>query len=34
LARKYVERMRQEEMEFLGMVQRPKTAAEKKNDPI
>jgi predicted phosphohydrolase len=34
LSRKYVERIRQEEMEFLGMVKRPKTAQERQNDPV
>jgi hypothetical protein len=29
LARKHIERMRQEEMEFLGMCRRPKTAVER-----
>ena len=34
LARKEIEDMRQEEMIFLGMVRRPKTAAEVMRDPI
>lgn len=34
LARKTIEKMRQEEMIFLGMQRRPKTEEEKKNDPI
>lgn len=34
LARKYVEKLRSEEMYFLGMQRRPKTAAEQRNDPI
>lgn len=34
LARKEVEKMRQEEMEFLGMCRRKKTAEEERNDPI
>ena len=34
LARKEIEEMRQEEMIFLGMVRRPKTAQERLEDPI
>lgn len=34
LARKTIEKMRQEEMIFLGMERKPKTEEEKKNDPI
>ena len=34
LARKQVEKMRMDEMEFLGMLPRTKTAEEKLNDPI
>ena len=34
LARKTIEKMRQEEMIFLGMTRKPKTEDEKKNDPI
>jgi hypothetical protein len=34
LARKGVERMRTEEMEFLGMSRKRKTKEEIKNDPI
>jgi hypothetical protein len=34
LARKYVERMRDEEMEFLGMCPRKKTTNEMLNDPM
>ena len=34
LARKTIEKMRQEEMIFLGMQRKPKTEEEKKNDPI
>ncbi len=34
LARKQIEKMRQEEMIFLGMQRKPKTEEEKKNDPI
>lgn len=34
IARKQVEIMRHEEMIFLGMIRRPKTAAEIANDPI
>lgn len=34
LARKNVERLRNEEMEFLGMSRKKKTPEEEKNDPI
>jgi IQ and AAA domain-containing protein len=34
VARKTIEKMRQEEMIFLGMQRKPKTEEEKKNDPI
>ena len=34
LARKYVDKLRVEEMEFLGMVRRKKTPEEELNDPI
>ena len=34
LARKEIEEMRQEEMIFLGMVRRPKTVQEQREDPI
>tara|TARA_B110000285_G_scaffold205371_1_gene243071 strand:+ start:981 stop:1181 length:201 start_codon:yes stop_codon:yes gene_type:complete len=34
LARKYVERLRSEEMEFLGMQRKKKTIEEERNDPI
>ena len=34
LARKTIEKMRQEEMIFLGMQRKPKTEEEKKHDPI
>ena len=34
LARKNIERMRVEEMEFLGMSRKKKTDEEQKNDPI
>jgi hypothetical protein len=34
LARKEVEKMRQEEMVFLGMARKPKTKEEMLNDPI
>jgi hypothetical protein len=34
LARKQVEKMRIEEMEFLGMSRKKKTAEEELNDPI
>ena len=34
LARKYVEGLRQEEMEFLGMTRKKKTPEEELNDPI
>ena len=34
LARKYVNRMRKEEMEFLGMITRSKSVAELRHDPI
>ena len=34
LARKHVDRMRDEEMEFLGMTKKKKTAEEIRNDPI
>ena len=34
LARKYVERLRCEEMEFLGMVKKQKTPDEERSDPI
>jgi hypothetical protein len=34
LARKNVERMRTEEMEFLGMARKKKTPEEERNDPI
>lgn len=33
LARKYVERMREEEMEFLGMCRKKKTSEELVRDP-
>ena len=34
LARKYVERLRSEEMEFLGMQRKKKSLEEERNDPI
>ena len=34
LARKQVERIRAEEMEFLGMMRKKKTPEEERNDPI
>jgi hypothetical protein len=34
LARKQIDMMRQEEMFFLGMSRRPKTAMEKTKDPL
>ena len=34
LARKTIEKMRAEEMIFLGMERKPKTEDEKKNDPL
>jgi hypothetical protein len=34
IARKYVENLRIEEMEFLGMAKRKKTKEEERNDPI
>lgn len=34
IARKYVENLRSEEMEFLGMATKKKTAEEERNDPI
>ena len=34
LARKYVDRLREEEMEFLGMSRKKKTPTELMNDPI
>jgi hypothetical protein len=34
LARKFVERLRSEEMEFLGMQRKKKTPEEERNDPI
>jgi hypothetical protein len=34
LDRKKVERMRAEEMEFLGMARKKKTAEEERNGPI
>jgi hypothetical protein len=34
LARKHVERLRVEEMEFLGMIRKKKTPEEERNDPI
>ena len=34
LARKHVEKMRAEEMEFLGMQRKKKTAQEERDDPI
>ena len=34
LARKHVDRMRNEEMEFLGMTKKKKTAEELRKDPI
>ena len=34
LARKEIEDMRQEEMIFLGMVRRPKTVQQQRNDPL
>ena len=34
LARKQVERLREEEMEFLGMRRKKKTPEEERNDPI
>jgi hypothetical protein len=33
-ARKAIEQMREEEMIFLGMKQRPKTALERETDPL
>lgn len=34
LARKYIEKLRIEEMEFLGMSRKKKTVEEERNDPI
>ena len=34
LARKEVEKLRQKEMEFLGMIRKKKTFDEEQNDPI
>jgi hypothetical protein len=34
LARKHVENLRAEEMEFLGMQRKKKTPEEERNDPI
>lgn len=34
MARKHVERLRTEEMEFLGMMRKKKTPEEERNDPI
>lgn len=34
LARKYVDRLREEEMEFLGMSRKKKTPAEMLKDPL
>ena len=34
LARKYVERLRSEEMEFLGMQRKKKSLEQERNDPI
>jgi len=34
LARKHVENLRTEEMEFLGMMRKKKTEEEKRNTPI
>ena len=34
MARKYVERLRSEEMEFLGMQRKKKSLEEERNDPI
>lgn len=34
IARKYVEKLRAEEMEFLGMSRKKKTPEEERNDPI
>lgn len=34
LSRKYVEKLRGEEMEFLGMMRKKKTPDEERNDPI
>lgn len=34
LARKQIEKMREDEMIFLGMKRKPKTAEEIKNDPV
>jgi hypothetical protein len=34
ISRKFVEKERSEEMEFLGMTTRKKTAEEERNDPI
>ena len=34
LARKYIEKLRMEEMEFLGMTRKKKTHEEERNDPI
>jgi hypothetical protein len=34
LSRKYVEKLREDEMEFLGMQRKKKTLLEIENDPI
>jgi len=34
LARKQVERTREEEMEFLGMTRKKKTVEDERNDPV
>lgn len=34
MARKFVEKLRSDEMEFLGMIRKQKTAEEERNDPI
>ena len=34
LARKHVEKLREEEMEFLGMCRKKKTPEEERNDPV
>lgn len=34
IARKYIEKLRLEEMEFLGMARKKKTNEEERNDPI
>jgi len=34
IARKKVEQMRVDEMEFLGMIRKRKTAEDERNDPI